>query len=317
MPATPHPKPVHVQAAVDRYEAETRNAARAKLGTEVARIQAQFRADITHARAVGDDGLIEDARKRAAGALRALRPQVAPILRHAVAEGIHLGAAVAGTTPPDGIRPFQDPAIRETLARVNTPIRRHARLSASAVERLPLNTDRQIEQVIDRIGAVITEVDAAAGVVTSRAVAIGTQAACDDQGVGRIWVTQDNCCPLCAEYSGAFAPPGHGFAPRSDFGAGPDQWGQGGDAEPPLHNHCKCHGLPYARGLGDKLARKTQEDAAAGRLAASTPARVKAIENMLASDAKLTQRTRQRAATAAARGRFTGQRPETTRRASA
>ena len=294
---------------IDRYETQTRNAARARIGTDLARSQNQLRADVTHARAVGDPALLTAARARAAKDLRALRPSMAPALRHAIDEGVRLGANLAGGQVPKGVKPLADPAIKVTLQRMNTPIRRHARLSAAAVERLPLNTDRQLEQVIDRIGAVLSEVDAATGVITSRAVDIGTAAVTAEQGIGRIWVTRSGCCPACAEYSGSFAPPGRGFAPRSDFSAADPQWGGGGDAEPPLHNWCMCRTAPYQPRLADRLARQTEADVAAGRLAASTPARIRAIERMLADDARLTQKTRQRAIAAAARGRFTGQRP--------
>lgn len=311
-----------VQAAADRitaYEDRVRDQARARIGADLARIQAQLRADVAYARTMQDPSLIAVARKRAAADLRALRPAMAPLLRGAVEEGVRLGAGLAGGAVPPGLKPFSDPALKVTLQQMNTPIRRHARLSANAVLNLPLRTDTQLQHVIDRIGAVLSEVDAATGVIASRAVDIGTTAVTQVQGIARIWVTRSGCCPACAEYSGSVAPPGGGFRPRAAYADGDSQWEDpgGGIAGPPLHRHCRCWVTPFVARLAERLARQTETDVAAGRLAASTPARIRAIERMLADSARLTQRTRERAIRAAARGRVTGQRPVNPRRPSA
>lgn len=301
--------PDEAAARIDAYEAHVRGMARARFGTDLARIQAQLRADVTHALTSGDPALLVKARRRAAADLRALRPAMAPLLREAIADGANLGATLAGGRLPAGINPHQDPAIKVTLQRMNTPIRRHARLTANAVLRSPLRTEAQLQHVIDRISAVLAEVDAAAGVITSRAVDIGTQAVTDTQGAARIWVTRSGCCPLCASYSGSVAPPGSGFLPRARYSDGDPQWSERtAGTTPPLHWHCRCFAVPWQARLAERLARQTEADVAAGRLAASTPARIRAIERMLADDARLTQRTRERAIRAAARGRFAAQR---------
>ena len=305
-----------LQQAADRiaqYETQTRDLARARIGADVAQIQAQFRADVTYARAHGDPQLLTDARRRASASLKALRPAVAPLLRPAVADGVRLGANLAGGTVPAGVKPFADPAMKVTLQRINTPIRRHARLSAHAVMTHPVRTDRQLDVLIDRIGAVLAEVDAAVGTVTNRAVSIGVTAVNDSQGTARIWVVRTNCCPICAGYSGSIAGPGHGFHPRSAYADSEGQWEDagGGISGPPLHAHCKCWLTSFAPRLAERLARKTEEDIAAGRVAASMPARIRAIDRMLAADRTLTQRTRERALKATARGRVGAQRTPT------
>ena len=299
-----------VAAKVTAYEDQVRQAARARFGADLARIQAQLRADVEHARANRDPKLLAMARQRAAGSLKALRPAMAPLLRSAIDDGVRLGAELAGGTVPKGIKPLSDPALKVTLQRMNTPIRRHARLSAAHIMRARLNTDAQLQAALDRIGAVLSEVDAAAGVITSRAVDIGTTAVTETQGVARIWVVRSGCCPACAEYSGSVAPPGGGFKPRARYADGDSQWEAtgGGIQGPPLHNHCRCATTAWQARLAERLARQTEADAAAGKLAASTPARIRAIERMLAEDARLTQRTRERAIRAAARGRFAAQR---------
>mgnify|MGYP000493986238 CR=1 FL=1 len=295
---------------ITTYETQVRDAARAKFGTDLAQIQAQLRADVEHARANRDPRLLATARQRAATSLKALRPAMAPLLRSAIDDGVRLGAELAGGTVPKGVKPLSDPALKVTLQRMNTPIRRHARLSASHILRARLNTDAQLQAALDRIGAVLSEVDAAAGVITSRAVDIGTTAVTETQGVARIWVVRSGCCPQCASYSGAIAAPGKGFKPRARYGDHDPQWqDDGATITMPAHFHCRCYAVPYATGLADRLARQTEADVAAGKLAASTPARIRAIERMLAEDARLTQRTRERALKAAARGRFAGQRP--------
>lgn len=304
---------------ITKYEDATRDAARARIGTDLAQIQAQLRADVLHARNMGQPQALTEARQRAAAALRALRPSMAPQLRAAIDEGVKLGSNLAGGPVPTGVKPLSDPAVKVTLRKMNTPIRRHARLSADHILRTPLRTDAQLEQAIARIGAVLSEVDSAVGVITSRAVDIGTAAVTETQGVARIWVTRSGCCPVCAEYSGSVAPPGGGFLPRAKYADGDGQWEDsgGGISGPGIHSHCRCYCVPFMARLAERLARQTEADAAAGKLAASTPARIRAIERMLATDRNLTQKTRERAVRAAARGRFAGQRPANLRRASA
>jgi hypothetical protein len=302
--------PTDTARRIDKYEAHVRNLARARIGADLARIQAQLRADVTHARTAGNPQLLTAARKRASDSLKALRPSMAPLLRDAIDEGVRLGAELAGGPLPKGVKPRADPALKVTLARMNTPIRRHARLSAHAILTGPLRTDTQLDRMIDRIGAVLSEVDAATAVITTRAVDIGVTAVTDTLGVARIWVTRPGCCPICASYSGAVAGPGVKFRPRLRLGDRRGQWEDtgGGIEGPGLHAHCKCFSVPYAPRLADRLARQAEADVAAGRVAASTPARIRAIERMLAADARLTQRTRQAAVRAAARGRFAAQR---------
>jgi len=320
----PSPKPPawpgeedKVRAAAEQitaYEDRVKAAARARIGTDLAHIQTQFRVDL--AAANGNPARILEARQRAARSLRALRPAMGDALRGHIEEGVHLGARLAGGIAPKGVRPLADHAVKVTLQRMNTPIRRHARLSANAVMRMPVRTDRQVEDLIARIGAVVTEVDSAALVVASRAVDIGTTTVTTQQGVGRVWVTRADCCPVCAEYAGSVAPPGGGFLPRASYADHDGQWEEphGGISGPPIHGLCRCYTVPDAPHLADRIARRQEADVAAGRIAASMPAKIRALKRMLADEANLTQRTRERAQRAAARGRFTGQRPVTTQR---
>jgi hypothetical protein len=291
------------RAAIDAFEASVRDAARARIGADLAQIQAQFRADITTAQ--GDPDRLMEARRAAARSLRSLRPALHSTLRPAVDEGVRLGARLAAGVPPPGLRPLADEGIRQTLLRMNTPIRMHARLSASAVMRLPVRTPAQLEAVIDRIAAVLSEVDAAVSVITTRSVDVGFTAVTNELGVARVWVTRPGCCPVCAEYAGSVALPGQPFYPVASYADGEGQWAGAGRAVsgPPLHRHCRCGSVPDEWGLAKRLIRRTESDVAAGRLAASMAARIRAIDRMLADERRLTQRTRERARRTAARGR--------------
>jgi len=242
-----------------------------QLSADLAAVTARLAADLAAART---PGMVRAAARRAAAALRGLRPDIARLLAAAVPEGVRVGASGAHVDPSQALA---DPALRDAIRTAAMLVRRHAARTAASLTALPLATPAQQRAVAARIGSVMATLDAIVDLAVGLAVWHGARQAARTRHVELVWVAKRGCCPRCARLAGTVTVDG-------EF--------PGGAVPGRVHQHCRCVGVEEEDGLAARLAGTAAADIAAGHTAASTPQRVAAIRDLLAHRRDLTARTR-------------------------
>lgn len=258
--------------------------------------------------ATTDPGRWRIIRQKAAGDLRGLRPDVASRVGRFLPRAARLGAGHAGGSLPLGHLPTSDNLISDMLLRVDQDVARKIELAATAILAGPLDTTAKLDATLARVDAVHGEAAQVAGDSVARAVAGGTVAVADAEGLGLTVVTERDACLSCRSMAGARRGRDGLFRPVRRFAARMIPWLLDGVTGPPFHGSCRCGLQVETPGLVDGLRREAERSVARGEsLYDSLPARLRAVDRVLTST-RLPRSVRDRAAQDQARGRFSGRR---------
>lgn len=319
-PAVEDPQAARHEAEVAALEAAVAAAVTAGLAAHLASISSALRDAARDALTNPVRWLT--ARRQAARALRATRPDIARHVEAFLPRAAELGARHAGAPLPTGHDPAADPIVRQSLADLDRTVRRKLDGAAAAVEEGPALTPVKpllnpgapsrpstapvrLEETLAKVDSPAAAADAAVGDVVARVVAGGTVAAAEMAGIRLVWWSERTSCNNCKSMAGAVAEPGGRFHRVRRFAARQLPWMAGGVDAPPLHKSCRCRAVPETPGLADALQREAEREVARGESKFdSLPARLAAVGRLLEGGSRLPKTVQARAARDLEAGKF-------------
>lgn len=260
--------------------------------------------------------------------LQAIRPDMAGALSDYLDQSLTLGVKQGLATLPRELRqrrplvPSTTPT-RELVTIVGNLDRKAAdrlQVSVTLAASMPINPDN-LRLVQGNAWRALNDSQSAVRWVTNRGVSLGTTRVAEQRGIGTIWIPERDACHDCLAYAGQVAKAGGSFPEGLTFGDKPRH--DGPVPAPPLHPNCRCRVKPYDgpgpdpevsqpnATLADALAKEAQRSIARGfSNYASQPAKLRAVERLLASGPALPKTVVQRAQRDLERGQFSGRHSE-------
>jgi hypothetical protein len=200
------------------------------------------------------------------------------------------------------------------LPDIDRDTRRRVREVLDVASILKLDTKRDVDAVIGKLGAVGSRAEGAARWAANHGINAGTGAVAEELGYALLWVPERDACLHCLAYAGWSVEAGQAFPPSLTFGDRPLEL-DGELVHPPLHPGCRCQVKLYPGDPGPPSEDRSSLDPAA-RLAAearrsvvygwtahaSQAATLRAMTRLLDQGANLPASVEKRARTLARKG---------------